>query len=99
MLIIGAGIWFAVRGRRQRFDVTETVPALAPAAPRHLATESLAAAEDELSEEQRLIDSLKAPMLSASKGEALTKYLRQEVRKDPATSTQLLRTWLMDEEG
>ncbi len=99
VLIIGTGIWFAARGRRQRFDVTETVAALPPAAPRHLATESVAATEDELSEEQRLIDSLKAPMLSASKGEALTKYLRQEVRKDPATSTQLLRTWLMDEEG
>ncbi len=38
-------------------------------------------------------------MLSATKSEALTKYLRQEVRKDPATATQLLRTWLMDEEG
>jgi flagellar biosynthesis/type III secretory pathway M-ring protein FliF/YscJ len=38
-------------------------------------------------------------MLSATKNEALTKYLRQEVRKDPAAATQLLRTWLLEEES
>jgi len=99
VLLIGAVIWFAVRGRRRRVDLTETVTALAPAAPRQLSGEVSTAAEDSVSEEQKLIDSLKAPMLSATKNEALTKYLRQEVRKDPAAATQLLRTWLLDEEG
>jgi flagellar M-ring protein FliF len=99
VLIIGAGIWLVTRGRRQRVNVTETVAALNPAAPQQLAAEVLPGAEDAAAAEQKLIDSLKAPMLSATKGEALTKYLRQEVRKDPAAATQLLRTWLLDEEG
>ena len=99
VLIIGAGIWLAARGRRKKFDVAETMAMLPPAAPRQLAAENPIAVEEALSEEQRLIDSLKAPMLSATKSEALTKYLRQEVRKDPAAATQLLRTWLLDEEG
>jgi flagellar M-ring protein FliF len=99
VLVIGAGIWLAARGRRRRSDLTETVTALTPATPRQLAAEVSTAADNPLSEEQKLIDSLKAPMLSATKNEALTKYLRQEVRKDPAAATQLLRTWLLDEEG
>jgi flagellar M-ring protein FliF len=100
VLVIGAGIWFAMRGRRkQRVTVTETVASLPPSSPRQLAAEASPAADEALSEEQKLIDSLKAPMLSATKNEALTKYLRQEVRKDPAAATQLLRTWLLEEES
>ena len=101
MLIIGAGIWFATRGRRQRVNVTETASAaaLTPPAPRQPSAELSAGADEPINEEQKLIDSLKAPMLSATKNEALTKYLRQEVRKDPAAATQLLRTWLLDDEG
>jgi flagellar M-ring protein FliF len=99
VLIIGAGIWFASRGRRRRVAVTETVAALNPATPRPPSVEVSTVAEDGIAAEQKLIDSLKAPMLSATKGEALTKYLRQEVRNDPAAATQLLRTWLLDEEG
>jgi flagellar M-ring protein FliF len=99
VLILSAGIWFAARGRRKRFDAAETMPMLPAATTRQLAAESPTAADDAISEEQRLIESLKAPMLSATKNEALTKYLRQEVRKDPAAATQLLRTWLLEEEG
>jgi flagellar M-ring protein FliF len=99
VLVICVGIWLALRGRGRRIEPTETMPALPPATPRQLAAESPSVALDALSEEQKLIDSLKAPMLSATKNEALTKYLRQEVRKDPAAATQLLRTWLLDEEG
>jgi flagellar M-ring protein FliF len=99
VLIIGACIWLATRRRPQRVDVTETAAALNPATPRPLSAEVSTVAVDPLSEEQKLIDSLKAPMLSATKNEALTKYLRQEVHKDPAAATQLLRTWLLDEEG
>lgn len=101
VLLIGAGIWFAARGRRhQPVAVTETVAALNPATPRPpSAAEISPVAEEPLSQEQQLIDALKVPMLSSTKNEALTKYLRQEVRKDPAAATQLLRTWLLDEES
>jgi flagellar M-ring protein FliF len=99
VLMISAGIWLAARGRRRRVDLQETVTPLTPATPRQLSAEVSTPADNPLSEEQKLIDSLKAPMLSATKNEALTKYLRQEVRKDPAAATQLLRTWLLDEEG
>lgn len=100
VLVIVAGIWFAMRGRgKRRVNVTETVASLPPSSPRQLAAEASPAADEALSEEQKLIDSLKAPMLSATKNEALTKYLRQEVRKDPAAATQLLRTWLLEEES
>jgi flagellar M-ring protein FliF len=100
VLVLVTGIWLATRKRRHRVDITENVPALAPAAPRLLSPEvTQGGAPEALSEEQRLINSLNAPMLSATKGETLTKYLRQEVRKDPAAATQLLRTWLLDEEG
>jgi flagellar biosynthesis/type III secretory pathway M-ring protein FliF/YscJ len=75
------------------------MPALPPPSSRQLAAEAPSLALDPLTEEQKLIDSLKAPMLSATKNEALTKYLRQEVKKDPAVATQLLRTWLLEEEG
>jgi flagellar M-ring protein FliF len=99
--IVGGAIFLATRGRRKRVLFTETVASLAPAAPHmlpvHVSPETAAAESSD--QEQKLIDSLKAPMLSANKSEALTKYLRQEVRKDPASATQLLRTWLIDEEG
>lgn len=101
LLLIGASIWVAVHRRRRRVDVTETVAALPPPAAGRplLAPEAPPEPQDDSSEEQKLIASLKAPMLSATKSEALTKYLRQEIRKDPAAATQLLRTWLLEEEG
>ncbi len=101
VLIVCVGIWLALRGRGRgrRLEATETMPALPPPSARQLASEAPSLALDPLTEEQKLIDSLKAPMLSATKNEALTKYLRQEVKKDPAVATQLLRTWLLEEEG
>jgi flagellar M-ring protein FliF len=100
VLIVCVGIWLALRGRGgRRVEATETMPALPPPTARQLAAEVPSAALDPVTEEQKLIDSLKAPMLSASKNEALTKYLRQEVKKDPSVATQLLRTWLLEEEG
>jgi flagellar biosynthesis/type III secretory pathway M-ring protein FliF/YscJ len=103
VLIVCVGIWLALRGRGKgrRLEATERMPALPlpQATARQLATEVHNVALDPLTEEQKLIDSLKAPMLSATKNEALTKYLRQEVKKDPAVATQLLRTWLLEEEG
>ncbi len=104
VVVLGTVIWLAMRGRRKRVDITETVATLTPAAPRMINAEGVAVPEknpdDESSiQEQKLIDSLKGPMMGATKSEALTKYLRQEVRKDPAAATQLLRTWLLDEEG
>jgi flagellar M-ring protein FliF len=61
--------------------------------------ESMMMNQDQLlaAQQQELIESLKAPMMSASKSEALTKYLRQEVKRDPQATTQLLRTWLLEE--
>jgi flagellar M-ring protein FliF len=108
ILVIGGGLFLALRGRgKKKVNFTETVAAITPAAAAVGAqrlmpaegTPERAAAEEALNQEQQLIDSLNAPMLSATKGEALTKYLRQEVKKDPASATQLLRTWLLDEEG
>jgi flagellar M-ring protein FliF len=99
VLIVCVGIWLALRGRGRRPEATERMPALPPPGARQLAAEAPNVALDPLTEEQKLIDSLKAPMLSASKNDALTKYLRQEVKKDPAVATQLLRTWLLEEEG
>jgi flagellar M-ring protein FliF len=102
VVLIGAIVWLAMRGRRKRVDFTEQVAQLAPAAPRLIsgeATPENAAAKESAVHEDKLIESLKAPMLSATKSEALTKYLRQEVHKDPVAATQLLRTWLLDEEG
>jgi flagellar M-ring protein FliF len=102
IVVLGTVIWLATRGRRKRVDFTETVASLEAAAPRLLSAEASPernAVEESSLQEQKLIDSFKAPMLSANKSEALTKYLRQEVRKDPASATQLLRTWLLDEEG
>jgi flagellar M-ring protein FliF len=103
VLIIAVIAWLAMRGRGKRVDFKEQVPALAAPAPRVLATEALPentpAAVESNNQEQKLIDSLKAPMMSATKSEALTKYLRQEVHKDPVAATQLLRTWLLEEEG
>ncbi len=101
VLIVCVSIWLALRGRGRgrRLEATDTMPALPPPSARQLASEAPSVALDPVTEEQKLIDSLKAPMLSASKNEALTKYLRQEVKKDPAVATQLLRTWLLEEEG
>lgn len=60
---------------------------------------ALQVAQSAVSEEQKLIESLKGPMMSStSKTDALTKYLRQEVKRDPQAATQLLRTWLLEEE-
>lgn len=70
----------------------------APAA-QQVAAQQVGQQPEPNSEEQKLIDSLKAPMLSATKSETLTKYLRQEVHKDPGAATQLLRTWILDEEN
>lgn len=113
LLLAGVGflVW---RSRRSghRLDVTEQVPRklaapLAAAAVAGASAQSTAGSEIEaallvaqpgVSEEQKLIDSLKGPMLtSTSKTDALTKYLRQEVQKDPQGATQLLRTWLLEE--
>ncbi len=102
VVLIGGVLWLAMRGRRKKVDFTETVAQLAPAAPRLISgepTPEKLAAQESGAQEDKLIESLKAPMLSATKSEALTKYLRQEVQKDPVAATQLLRTWLLDEEG
>jgi flagellar M-ring protein FliF len=102
VLIVGAVVWLTMRKRGRRVDLTETVAALTPAAPLLLGADQSSArtpSEEYSLQEQKLLDSLKAPMLSATKSEALTKYLKEEVRKDPAAATQLLRTWIRDDEG
>jgi flagellar M-ring protein FliF len=95
-------LWRAKRRRRGKrlVEITEQLPALPEMARLASAEQALALSEREaVSEEQKLIDSLKGPMLSAtSKTDALTKYLRQEVKKDPQAATQLLRTWLLEDE-
>jgi flagellar M-ring protein FliF len=96
VIVVGAGIWFAMRKRRAPVAVSEAAVALV-AAPRLVSAE-LERPEDSSLQEKKLLESLNAPMLSATKGEALTKYLRQEVRKDPVAATQLLRTWLLEED-
>jgi flagellar M-ring protein FliF len=40
------------------------------------------------------LDSIKLSNSGASKSEALTKYLRESMKKDPACQVQTLRTWL-----
>src|ERR1700722_1736089 len=40
------------------------------------------------------LDSIKLSNSGASKSEALTKYLRESLKKDPAAQVQTLRTWL-----
>jgi flagellar M-ring protein FliF len=40
------------------------------------------------------LDSIKLPNAGASKSEALTKYLREGMKKDPGAQVQTLRTWL-----
>jgi flagellar M-ring protein FliF len=95
-------LWRAKRRRhgKRLVEITEQLPALPEMARLASAEQALAVSEREaVSEEQKLIDSLKGPMLSAtSKTDALTKYLRQEVKKDPQAATQLLRTWLLEDE-
>jgi len=102
VLVVGAVVWVAIRRRGRRTEVTETVAALSPAVPLLLNAEpphAKTAAEEYSLQEQKMLDSLKAPMLEATKSEALTKYLREEVRRDPSAATQLLRTWILDDEG
>jgi flagellar M-ring protein FliF len=40
------------------------------------------------------LDSIKLPHAGASKSEALNKYLRESLKKDPTSQVQTLRTWL-----
>jgi flagellar M-ring protein FliF len=54
--------------------------------------------EEQASLEQDLLESLKLPGKGISRSETLTKFLRQEVKKDPQAATQLLRAWLLEEE-
>ena len=54
--------------------------------------------EEQASLEQDLMESLKLPSNTVSKAETLTKFLRQEIKKDPQAATQLLRAWLLEEE-
>jgi flagellar biosynthesis/type III secretory pathway M-ring protein FliF/YscJ len=100
VVLIGTIIFLATRGRRKRVEFAEPVAVLGPSpAAQQLMVAPAPVPDESALQEQKLMESFKAPMLSATKSEALTKYLRQEVRKDPAAATQLLRTWLLDEEG
>jgi flagellar biosynthesis/type III secretory pathway M-ring protein FliF/YscJ len=40
------------------------------------------------------LDSIKLSTSGANKAEALTKYLRESLKKDPTSQVQTLRTWL-----
>jgi flagellar M-ring protein FliF len=46
--------------------------------------------------EAEALNSIKLPNSNSNKKEALTKYLRESLKKDPAGQAQILRTWLQE---
>jgi len=51
-------------------------------------------AETQARLEAEALDAIKTPTQGTKKKEALTKYLRESLKKDPLVQVQILRTWL-----
>jgi flagellar M-ring protein FliF len=51
-------------------------------------------AETQARLEAEALDAIKTPTQGTKKKEALTKYLRESLKKDPVVQVQILRTWL-----
>ena len=49
-------------------------------------------------QEKELMNSLKLPPVSTKKADVLAKHLVEEAKKDPAVVTQLIRTWINENE-
>ena len=54
--------------------------------------------EEQARLEKDLVESLKSPGRQISKADTLAKYIRQEVKRDPQAATQMLRSWILEEE-
>ncbi len=110
ILILIVALALALRRVGRRRPVVEIAPQIqsAPAAPAIASAESVEnAMAAKLTEneavraklESEAISSLKLPAVSTKKTEVLTKYLRDEVKKDTRSSAQLVRAWLYEDEG
>lgn len=100
-VIIGLVV-FLLKKKSKKVTVAAGTPALAEGqtagqlgaaeVPENLSPADLARLE------QGLLESLRLPPQTINKSDTLAKYLRQEVKKDPHTAAQMLRTWLLSEE-
>src|SRR5579883_1022400 len=103
LLIATVVIVVFTRSRRQG---TAEAPRELPAAPEHNAlqpnlTEAIEAKLAEQAAEQEKADllalaSIKVPPVKTKKTEILAKQLRQNVKKDPSSSTHVLQNWIHD---
>jgi flagellar M-ring protein FliF len=104
ILVLGA--WLLMRKRKSLPVAVEVAPQLAPAESHAVQSQALApraigsslSADEQANLEHDLMESLKIPDKGISKAETLTKFLRQEIKRDPQAATQLLRAWLLEEE-
>jgi len=103
LLVLAIGTW---RRRRARVvpapAVQDTLkagtgaPALPPGEGIEKTIENQMADQAQLKArlEAEVLNAIKVPNSTSSKKDALTKYLRESLKKDPIPQVQTLRTWL-----